>query len=56
MNNLLKEYKKEKDIYIDTYNLLKNRTQFFSNPNSNYPNSNAYRRLAKEILSKTLEI
>lgn len=56
LNNLLKEYKKEKDIYIDTYNLLKNRTQFFSNPNSNYPNSNAYRRLAKEILSKTLEI
>lgn len=52
INSLLEENKKEKDIYINTYILLKNRKEYFSNPNSNYPNQKAYQLIGKEILSK----
>ena len=42
-------------IYIDTYNLLKNRSKYFSNPNSYYPNKSGYSMIANKIIVKTLE-
>lgn len=45
----------EKSIYIDTYSILKNTKKYFSNPNSYYPNSLGYQKIADEIIRKTLE-
>ena len=41
--------------YIDTYQLLKHKEQFFSNPNSYFPNRQGYQAIAKKIIEKTLE-
>ena len=35
--------------FIDTYNLLSNRNEYFSNPNSFYPNRQGYKRIYEEI-------
>lgn len=45
----------QKEVFIDTYQLLKNRKKYYSNPNSYYPNRLAYQKIAKEIITKTLE-
>lgn len=41
--------------YIDTYNLLKSRKEYFSNKDSYYPNLKGYLRISKKIIVKTLE-
>ena len=41
--------------YVDTYNSLKNRKKYFSNPNNNYPNRLGYQEISKKIITKTLE-
>ena len=41
--------------FIDTEYLLKDRQKYFLNPNSNYPNREAYQVIAQEIIKKTLE-
>jgi len=41
--------------YIDTYNLLSERSKYFSNPNSNYPNRLGYQAISKKIIQKALE-
>ena len=41
--------------YIDTNKLLSNHKKYFSNPNSHYPNKEAYQLIAQEIITKTLE-
>ena len=53
----LNEYlKNNKEItYIDTYNLLKNKTKYFDNPSSYYPNQEAYLLISNKISEKTLE-
>ncbi len=55
LNNILK---KEDDsiYYIDTYNTLKNRGNYFDNQKSYYPNKKGYYEITKKIISKTLEI
>lgn len=42
-------------VYIDTYNLLSNRKEYFSNPNSYYPNYKGYQRIYNEIIRKDLQ-
>ena len=42
------------NTYIDTYNLLNNKKEYFSNPNSYYPNRHGYKRIYEEI-QKTLD-
>jgi len=54
INKILKN--NNKIIYINTYELLKDRKKYFSNPNSYYPNTLGYKRIANEIITKTLEI
>ena len=41
--------------YIDTYSLLNNRNKYFSNPESYYPNTEAYHMISNKIIRKTLE-
>ena len=41
--------------YIDTYSLLENRQKYFQNPNSYYPNRDAYKDISRKIIRKTLE-
>ena len=53
LNEVLKNNKEV--IYIDTYNLLRNRNEYFLNPNSYLPNHKAYYRIAEKIIQKTLE-
>ena len=53
LNNILSSNKKIS--YIDTYLLLNNMKEFFNNPNSHYPNKEAYQLIANEIIEKTLE-
>lgn len=36
-------------IYIDTYNMLKDKEKYFSNPNSYYPNRNGYVEIANSL-------
>lgn len=45
---------KENITFINTYNLLKNRKSFFSNPNSYFPNNQGYNAIYKEIVRKSL--
>lgn len=47
--------KHSKNDYIDTYNLLKNKKKYFSNPSSYYPNYLGYQAIANKIIEKTLE-
>ena len=53
LNEILKNNKEI--IYIDSYNILSNRTKYFSNPYSYYPNREGYLEISKEIIIKTLE-
>lgn len=53
LNEILRE--QSDIIYIDTNKLLSNQKKYFSNPNSHYPNKEAYELIAKEIITKTLE-
>lgn len=52
LNNALKEEKNT--IYIDSYNTLKRKNKYFSNPNSYFPNTSGYHKIAIK-LTKTLE-
>ena len=53
LNNILE--KTDNSTYIDTYDILKNRQKYFSNPHSYYPNILGYQRIAQKIITKTLE-
>lgn len=53
LNKILKE--NQKITYIDTQNLLKRDPNFFSNPNSYYPNRLGYYEISRKIIQKTLE-
>ena len=37
-------------IFIETYNLLNNRKEYFSNHNSYYPNIKGYELIGKSII------
>ena len=54
LNKILKSNKKIH--YIDTYYLLNNKTKYYINSRSNYPNNRGYYEITKKIISKTLEI
>ena len=55
IRNLNNIYKNNTEIYyIDTYNILKNRKKYFSNPDSYYPNINGYQCIANKIINETL--
>lgn len=55
IRNLNNIYIKNIEIkYIDTYNLLKNKSKYFSNPNSYYPNIKGYQCIADKIINETL--
>ena len=53
LNKVLQSNKKVS--YIDTYLLLNNNKVYMNNPNSYYPNKEAYQLIANEIIEKTLE-
>lgn len=53
LNHYLKS--REDIIFIDTYNLFNNQDQYFSNPNSYFPNRTGYQAISAEIIKKTLE-
>ena len=53
LNQILKS--NQEVIYINTNELLKKRKKYYSNPQSNYPNSLGYKRIANKIIQKTLE-
>ena len=53
LNNILTE--PPNITYINTSELLSNNKKYFSNPNSHYPNKEAYQLIANEIIAKTLE-
>ena len=53
LNNYLQQQKEIQ--YIDTYKLLNNFQKYFSNPNSYYPNQYGYKKIAEEIIKKSLE-
>ena len=53
LNKILKSNKDV--IYINTYDLVKKRDNFFNNPNSNYLNREGYKAIAQKIIEKTLE-
>lgn len=55
LNRVLRRDLSQTDIYINTYELLKDREKYFSNPKSNYPNTNAYQIIGKDILEKLKE-
>ena len=48
LNNILS--KNSDVIFIETYNLLNNRKEYFSNPNSYYPNIKGYELIGKSII------
>ena len=52
LNKVLRKELLPTDIFINTYELLKEKEKYFSNPNSNYPNSLAYQIIGKEIINK----
>lgn len=52
LNMYLKNNKNIK--YIDTYYLLTNKEEYFPNPNSYYPNSLGYKKIADKIIQETL--
>ena len=55
IRNLNNIYKNNIEIeYIDTYNLLKDKNKYFSNPNSYYPNNSGYQCIANKIINETL--
>lgn len=52
LNNIYKNYsKKERDIYIDTSFIGKNKI-YFDNPQSYYPNNLAYQEISKRIINQ----
>ena len=53
LNNILKSNKEI--IYIDTNQILKERSKYYLNSKNHYPNSLGYKRIADKIIQKTLE-
>ena len=53
LNKILENNKEV--IFIDSYNLLKNREKYFQNKKSIYPNREGYYVIAQKIIQKILE-
>ena len=52
-NNKLIDISKQKDIiFVDLYNIFKNKKNIFTNPQNYYPNIDGYKLISQEIINQ----
>ena len=52
-NNKLIDISKQEDIiFVDLYNIFKNKKNIFTNPQNYYPNIDGYKLISQEIINQ----